>query len=444
MLWVTLILTVLAIIWGWINPRYLLPLLILALPLEISRDWFPHLTFLNKLGEFVGVIYFGRIFTLAVIAYYLFRLVWPEEKVWDTSKNTRSSLINYIKSPLVIALSAYLIWGALSVLWSVDKTKTMVGVARLGLLWVLGAAVYDLVKRKDGDSWIPAAFASISTVLAGIGVFEMVSKHIIWLSETYQPIGRINATFVDANIYARFLIIGCLAAIILILSAPLKTKFLGGLALILQLLALVGTGSRTGWLAMLVVSIALAFLIPKRPVVVTILSGIVLAVAAVLLNPGIFARLLELKQNFASALTERSYLITAGIEMFRGHPFFGVGLGGFQRVMLTKYAALIQNNVSLSHTALITTAAELGMIGLGILTAFLALLYERIPRAFRLQRSAQYQGIIPKMSYRTFFIILAVTAILISAQGEGKFLEDPYLWILVGYGAAIRDCEEVS
>lgn len=444
MLWVTLILTVLAIVWGWINPRYLLPLLILALPLEISRDWFPHLTLLDKLGEFVGVIYFGRIFTLAVIAYYLFRLVWPEEKEWDISKNTRSSLVNYIKSPLVIALSVYLIWGALSVLWSVDKTKTIVGVARLGLLWVLGAAVYDLVKRKDGDSWIPMAFASISAVLAGIGVFEMVSKHIIWLSETYQPIGRINVTFVDANIYARFLIIGCLATIILMLAAPLKTKFAGGLALLLQLLALVGTGSRTGWLAMLVVSIALAFFIPKRPVVITILSGIGLATAAVLLNPGIFARLLELKQNFGSALTERSYLITAGVEMFRGHPLFGVGLGGFQKVMLTKYAALIQNNVSLSHTALITTAAELGMIGLGILTAFLALLYERIPRAFRLQRSAQYQGIIPRMSYRTFFIILAVTAILISAQGEGKFLEDPYLWILVGYGAAIRDFEEVS
>lgn len=320
----------------------------------------------------------------------------------------------------------------------------MVGVARLGLLWVLGAAVYDLVKRKDGDFWVPITFAAISTGLAGIGAFEMVSKHFIWKSEIYQLSGRINATFLDANIYARFLIIGCLATIILMLGAPLKAKFAGGFALLLQLLALVGTGSRTGWLAMLIVSIALAFLIPKRPVIITVLSGIVLGMAAVLLNPGIFARLLEIKQNFGSALTERSYLITAGVEMFRGHPLWGVGLGGFQKVMLTKYAALIQNNVSLSHTALITTAAELGMIGLGILTAFMAFLYKRIPRAFRLQRTAQYQGIIPKMTYRTVFVILAVTAILISAQGEGRFFEDPYLWILIGYGAAIRNFEEVS
>ncbi|WP_434511186.1 O-antigen ligase family protein [Desulfitobacterium sp. AusDCA] len=444
MLWVTLVLTLLVIVLGWIYPRFLLPLLILALPLELSSDWFPHLTFLNKLGEFVGVIYFGRIFTLAVIAYYIFRIVWPEEKEWDISQNTRHSLINYIKSPLIVTLSAYLIWGALSILWSVDKTKTMVGVARLGLLWVLGAAVYDLVKRKDGDFWVPITFAAISTGLAGIGAFEMVSKHFIWKSEIYQLSGRINATFLDANIYARFLIIGCLATIILMLGAPLKAKFAGGFALLLQLLALVGTGSRTGWLAMLIVSVALAFLIPKRPVIITVLSGIVLGMAAVLLNPGIFARLLEIKQNFGSALTERSYLITAGVEMFRGHPLWGVGLGGFQKVMLTKYAALIQNNVSLSHTALITTAAELGMIGLGILTAFMAFLYERIPRAFRLQRTAQYQGIIPKMTYRTVFVILAVTAILISAQGEGRFFEDPYLWILVGYGAAIRNFEEVS
>lgn len=111
MLWVTLVLTLLVIVLGWIYPRFLLPLLILALPLELSSDWFPHLTFLNKLGEFVGVIYFGRIFTLAVIAYYIFRIVWPEEKEWDISQNTRHSLINYIKSPLIVTLSAYLIWG---------------------------------------------------------------------------------------------------------------------------------------------------------------------------------------------------------------------------------------------------------------------------------------------------------------------------------------------
>ncbi|AHF08687.1 O-antigen ligase family protein [Desulfitobacterium metallireducens] len=428
--WIILGVTLLAILWGWKNPRYLLPLLILALPLEISREWFPHLSFLDKLGEFVGVIYFGRIFTLVVVAYFFV--------------HARNSFLNLIKSPLFLSLMAYLIWGAVSALWSVDKMHTLVSVARLGLLWVLGAAVYDLVKRKEGVFWVPAAFATVSTALAGIGVVEMISHRFIWLSEIYQPIGRINATFVDANIYARFLMIGCLATIILMVTSFWSAKLVGGFALILQLLALLGTGSRTAWFAMMIVVIALAFLIPKRPLIITVFLGIGLAIVAVFLNPDLWARALELKQNFGAAITQRQYLITAGIEMFRGHPVRGVGLGGFQHVMLTQYAELIQNNVSLSHTALITTAAEMGIIGLGILGIFFVFLYERIPRAIKLQKFAQHHGISSESSHRVFFMVLAVTAIFLSAQGEGRFFEDPYFWVLVGYGAAIQDFEEVS
>jgi putative inorganic carbon (hco3(-)) transporter len=443
LLWITLVITLLAIAWGWKNPRFLLPLLILALPLEISREWFPHLSVLDKLGEYVGVIYFGRILTLAVIGYFFWSLVRPKGSGYYNI-NAWDSLLDSIRSPVFLALSAYLIWGAISVLWSVDPTRSLVGVARLGLLWFLGVAVFDLVRRQEGYDILPLSFSIVSSGLGLIGIYEILTRKFIFLPEIYELSGRANATFVDANIYARFLMIGILATVILMLGSSVSAWLIGGFSLLIQGVALLGTGSRTAWLAMVLILFALAVLIPRKPVIFSILGGLILTGTGILMKPEYLQRILEIKENFGAALTQRQYLITSGIEMFKDNPLIGVGLSGFQKVMLTRFPDLIQNDVSLSHTSLITTAAELGIIGLGILGIFLALLYSRLPRMFRAQRLAHRHSIHHPMSYQVIFGVLAVTAIFLSSQGEGRFFEDPYLWILIGYLTAIRDTGEVS
>ena len=444
LLWVILFITILAVVWGWKNPRYLLPLLILSLPLEISRTWFPHLFILDQLGKFVGVIYFGRILTLAVIAYFIYNLV-RSRRTDRFPKNDRDDLSEIFRSPLFIALGSYIIWGAFSVIWSIDRLQTVVGVTRLALLWLLGAAVYSLVKRSDGLITVPITFAVVSSFLAGFGVYELLSKHYIWLSEIYQPISRINATFVDTNIYARFLLIGCLATAILMLNATRVGRLTGAMALALQIAALLGTGSRMGWITMIIVAIGLAALVPRRVVVLPILGVLALSGMSILLNHGLLMRALALKQNFWAASLERHYLITSGLQMFTQHPVHGIGLAGFQHAMLTTYASIIQNGVSLSHTALITTAAELGIIGVGILVVFFVQLYGRLPSeriALHFSRKQFRDG--TRRYYWQIFAVLAITAIFISAQGEGRFLEDPYLWVLIGYLTAVRDPEEVA
>lgn len=447
MLWVILIIALLAVAWGWKYSNYLLPLLIISISLEISRTWFPRIAILEKLGEFVGVIDFGRIFTLAVIAYFIFQIFRPKMEVWFQG-NARASLTETIHSNIFLVLGSYIIWGVLSLIWSSDRLQTIVSVARLGLLWLLGIAVYHLVKRRDGLKTVPLAYAAAASFTAVIGVYELISKHYIWLADIYQPINRINATFVDANIYARFLLIGCLATALLMLNATLLGKWLGSLALIFQLAALVGTGSRTAWLALIITALGLVFLVRRRAIVLSVCAVFILTGISILLNHGLFLRVLELRQNFWAALTERQYLIAAGIQMFKKQPLGGVGLGGFQHTMLTTYASMIQNNVSLSHTAVITTAAELGIIGLIILAAFFIIIYGRLFRArqslrFTYQRFLESQRFYQRY-YRLIFAVLAITIIFISAQGEGRFLEDPNFWILTGYLGAVSNLEEVS
>ena len=442
-MWVILIITILAVGWGWKNPCYLLPLLILGLPLEISRNWFPHLVFLDKLGGFVGVIYLGRIFTLAIIANFIYNLL-RSRRANHYLQGARDDLVDIVRSPLFIVLGGYIVWGAFSVIWSGERIQTIVDVARLALLWFLGATVYFLVKHRDGQITVPVAFAVVSSFMAGIGVYELVSKHFIWLGEIYQGSSRINGTFVDANIYARFLLIGCLATAILMLNATSRGRLMGALALVFQMAALVGTGSRTGWITLIIVALGLVVLVRQRVVVLAVLGVLLLAGVSILLNQELLMRLMELTQNFWVASTERHNLIISGLQMFREHPLGGIGLGGFQHAMQTTYASMVINNISLSHTALITTAAELGSIGVGILVVFFGALYWRLPGIHRDLRLASQQFINTKQYYWEIFAVLAITVIFISAQGEGRFLEDPYLWILTGYLTAVRNVEEVS
>lgn len=221
-------------------------------------------------------------------------------------------------------------------------------------------------------------------------------------------------------------------------------KFIGVLVLALQIVALLGTGSRMGWLAMIIAAIGLAALIPRRIVVFSIVGVLALTGISIFLNQELLARVLDLTQNFWAVSTQRHYLITSGIQMFLEHPVQGIGLAGFQEAMLTTYASVVQNGVSLSHTAVVTTAAELGIIGLGILVVFFAVLYGRVARIRKALQFSREQLLDARRYYWEIFAILAITTIFVSAQGEGRFLEDPYLWILVGYLTAVRNHEEVS
>lgn len=197
-----------------------------------------------------------------------------------------------------------------------------------------------------------------------------------------------------------------------------------------------------GWLAMIITAIGFAVLVPRRVVILSILGIFALSGVSILLNHELLGRVLELTQNFWAASTDRRYLITSGVQMFTHHPVQGIGLAGFQHAMLTTYASIGQG-ISLSHTALITTAAELGIIGLGILAIFFVYLYGGLSRAHKDLRYASRHLLDTRRYYWEIFAVLAITAIFISAQGEGRFLEDPYLWILTGYLTAVRNYEVV-
>lgn len=346
------------------------------------------------------------------------------------------------QNPLFLVSGIYIFVGLLSLAWSVDPRSTLVAAIRLGVLWFMGIAVYHLI-RKNRERWlVPITYGVMATIVAGIGIYEAVSQHFLWLGEIYQPIGRVNSTFVDANILARFLIMGALATLVWLLRASNWTgRVIGFLALLLQMAALLATGSRTGWLIASLVLVLFVVLLPRKVVIFPLIGCFLSAGLYISLNPAILGRITELKQGLWAAGLQRQYLIPAAWDMFVHHPLLGVGSGGFQKTLLTNYSELVQAGISLSHTAVLTTASELGILGLGILGSFLVFLYWPILKFRKLAKAAFKYPDAQVGSVLSIFAILVITTILISAQAESRFFEDPFLWVSVGYLAALGDLE---
>ncbi|HWQ88825.1 MAG TPA: O-antigen ligase family protein [Desulfitobacteriaceae bacterium] len=439
--WVILVLTLVLVIWSWKNPRYLLPVLIVALSLEISCIWFPRLVLPEKLGAFVGIIDLGRIMVLVVVSYYLTARIKKRNHGWKFAYHRRSVLQN----PLFLISALFILAGLLSLVWSVDPLKTMMTAMRLGVLWFMGLAVYNLVLESRERWLVPAAFSITATVVAGIGAYEAVSSRYIWLGEVYQPIGLVNSTFVDPNILARFLIIGILATLAWILTSSSRSGMvLGSLALLLQTGTLLASGSRTGWLIAVLVLLFVLILLPRKAVLYSLTGSLILAGIYFILNLAAVGKVLDLQQGIWAASLQRQYLITAAWEMFVRHPVLGVGSGGFQKYLLTNYYQLVQNGMSLSHTAALTTAAELGVLGLSILSSFLICLCQPL---LKWRHLARHAGRFSEVQYTyiwTVFAFLAAMVIFISAQTEGRFFEDPFLWIVLGYLVAAGDLERMG
>ncbi len=95
--------------------------------------------------------------------------------------------------------------------------------------------------------------------------------------------------------------------------------------------------------------------------------------------------------------------------MFLDHPVTGVGFGGYQHQLVTNYRRFIPNLPkpdTVSHTAFVTIAAEIGVIGLLILMAFLVL-----------------QGVEAWRNQRDLFVVAAATMIVpigLYGQFEGR------------------------
>ncbi len=412
------------------EPRALGPLLVLALPLEISKLAFPFLETRSELGGGLGATSIVDAGRLVVALAFVLWLVRPGRRRLDVLPDTP------LTAPLALLFAVY----ALSTLYAYDASSART--ESLRLLFSLGtfALVPFFVRDRAALRWTLYAFVASAAVLAACGIYQQATGHFFW-NPGLGLYGerRINTTFADPNHFARFLLEAVVVAMMLWFYVGRRAKFAFLLpAMALSVLTLVFTGSRGAWVVGLATLPVAVLALPIDRMLRLRMLGmggallVLAALAVAAFNPYFAKRINTFTFGFEAA-GARPYLVEAGLNMFTDHPVTGVGAGGYQQAFQDDYYDYkdpkIKANVTISHTSLVTIMAELGLIGLAAL-AFLALRWAGYARGILRRAPGDLKA-------AAIGMVMISAIIFLGSQTEGRFLEDPYLWFAAGIVVAI-------
>jgi len=314
------------------------------------------------------------------------------------------------------------------------------GVLDITLYPIAGLLMFNVARTEDEHrrAWVALLVSGLA--VAAVGAILFVTHWSIWTPNPAVA-NRLNITFGDPNITARFLTL-CACAAVLTFAARKAPSWLAVTTAIACALVLPLTFSRSG-LALFIVSVVVAAVASTTRRRAAALAAGTLVVFAVStgVNPVTRDRAESAAMTLATLVTgstntsapaaratsqggvtlddNRKYLVAAGVNMFVDHPLTGVGFGGYQQQLVTNYKRYLPPNFlhpdTASHTAFVTVAAEEGVIGLGLLLAFLVWLGVE---AFRARRSVWVQ--LP---------MVLIVPIVLYSQFEGRLLEEPYFWL---------------
>jgi O-antigen ligase len=317
-------------------------------------------------------------------------------------------------------------------------------VADVVLYPVVGVLIANLALTREDHrrAWIAFVVSALGVSLLGAGLYFAHAQ--IWAPNPAVA-HRLNITFADPNITARFLTLGACAAV-LVFAARQGPAWLPLAAAVACGIVLPLTYSRSGlalFILMVAMTIPIAF--DRKRAAAIAAAALVAFGLSTTINPDTRQRAAEATTTVVDFVTgahqatrsapgvqgdvslddNRVYLIAAGLKMFADHPLLGVGFGGYQHALLTTYRRFLPDGYtdSVSHTTVVTTLAEQGVAGALLLFAFLLQLAREAWVAPR--RAGDWD------TWTTLPAALIVPIFLYS-QFEGRFLQEPYLWLALG------------
>lgn len=342
----------------------------------------------------------------------------------------------------VALLAIYLMASLLS--WTFTRAPySLNNLADIALYPLVGLMIVNLPLSAEDHrrAWLAFLVSALGVAVLGL-ILYLTGLHI-W-SPNPLVANRLNITFADPNITARFLSLGACAAVLLY-SQRQAPPWLAFGAAIACALVLPMTWSRSG-LVLFVVSVAVGVVFAfdrRRAAAIGAVAVVVFAASAVINSDtrlraeGALETLTSMVTGHAGSATaqpvpgedpvvdNRVYLVQAGMSMFKDHPVLGVGFGGYENALLTTYRSFLPKGYtdSVSHTSVITVLAEQGVVGLVLLILFLLqLAREALTVRFRAG---------PMWFWSTLPAALIIPIFLYS-QFEARFLQEPYLWLMLG------------
>lgn len=331
----------------------------------------------------------------------------------------------------------FLAWTATSVTWAEDSGEALYSTMRFTLNICLLPIVFAGIRTRRHALWYAGLF------IAGTLLSSFYGTVIAPGDSDAAAEGRLSGAGVDPNYLATSLV----ASIALTLAFASGRSFSGlarGLALAAGAfcsLALVLTVSRTGLAALAAAAIAgVAFAGPGRRVaiasVAVLLAGFVVMYFAALAPQGARDRVLEVTGG-----TGRTDIWAVGWRMVEDEPLHGIGAANFPvasiHYLLDRPGALVRDDFivdhpKVAHNIYLETLAELGIVGLVLLVALLAVVLSCGVRAaweFRRRDDGSME-----LLARAWFV--ATLGVLAGAFFNSLQYTKP-LWLLIAFGPCL-------
>lgn len=401
------------------NPKWIIPVLLITLPLEVSKAYIPILKFTAIRHE--GIMH--SILDASRITILMLMIIWLLlDPLFKKEKAKYTPFLFFI-----VSFTAYLIFSSLLI--TPAKGKAFVELFRFLVYVIMFLMILRFARSERAFKLIYQTLFVIGVIISIEGLLESAFNYHLWnwwLGE------RVNSTFADPNLYGRFLAVSIASTLVMRFKYRIFHTFYLDVGLFTMFTALILTMSRGSYLSLVAALFIFLFELDKkhRKYLFPIL------ILAVGISITIFARLVasrEVTNDLALYdIGQRIGLIAAGVQMFIDHPIFGVGYSGFGVVILEEYLELLlwgEVGDTLSHTYVITVLSELGIIGFILFTTLIVQIMRHY-KAIKLQLSQDMNAYL-SASY------IAMIVIFISSQAAGRFFEDPFLWLSLGLFASI-------
>jgi O-antigen ligase len=189
---------------------------------------------------------------------------------------------------------------------------------------------------------------------------------------------RWTGIVIDPNLYAGYLVL--VIPLVMAVGLSIRSRWAlvaSAVALVAFTVALIATLSRSGWVGVVVATIVLGILLPKRRwALAAVGASIALAlVIAGMLGP-IGARLGPSEDGPIAMLVSRWGVWSAAVAMALDHPAFGVGVANF----ISYYPPYSGHSFGIdhAHNILLNMLAERGLIGLAAFAVVLVVMFRSL------------------------------------------------------------------
>jgi O-antigen ligase len=263
----------------------------------------------------------------------------------------------------------FALWGAASYFWSLDPEATQLAAGTLIQLLVMVWLIWELASPQSEQRRLMQAYV-LGTYVSGI---DTVYRFLFHLES--KLVNRYASTGFNPNDLALIMAISIPVSYYLAIHSKGLTAWVYRAQLVLAATTILLTASRDGFLASLVAVAIVPLTFPdlRRPQKIAgILTVAILVCSGLFFVPSASWQRLSTIPNELTrgTLNARRNIWDAGSEVFRLHPFQGVGAGAFAQSV----GRTLGSEPRVAHNTFLSILVEEGVIGFGLFFAVMCVL----------------------------------------------------------------------